>query len=76
MCTRDADCVKGERCLDADGGTLCLRSHPDADPAPWICTSAAQCASSCNGHGSEPPRGRPVCEEASVPWLRRCGCSE
>lgn len=77
LCTRDADCVKGERCLDDDrGGTLCLRAHPDADHAPWICTSAAQCASACNGYGSEPPQGRPVCEEASVPWLRRCGCSD
>lgn len=76
MCTRDADCVKGERCLDDErGGTMCLRAHPDADHAPWICTSAAQCASACNGYGREPPQGKPLCEEASVPWLRRCGCT-
>jgi hypothetical protein len=69
-CSRHADCLQGERCLDQRGATSCLRGHPDADHAPWICEKNRDCARACEGYGG----GKPVCAEASVPWLKSCAC--
>ncbi len=69
-CSRHADCLAGERCLDDGGATFCVRSYPNPDQAPWLCEKNRDCAKACEGFGG----GKPVCSEASVDWLKSCAC--
>jgi hypothetical protein len=70
-CSRHADCLMGERCLDDGGATFCVKAHADPDHASWLCEKTRDCAKVCSG-----VPGKPTCSEASVAWLKSCSCEE
>lgn len=68
-CTRDADCLAGQRCVMADHGTACARLIVPEAMQP-VCTRDGDCPTGCPGA----PKMRARCLQSAISWLKTCQC--
>lgn len=68
-CSKNADCLKGQRCAVASGGSDCITLIQDRESQQVVCKLDGDCNFQCGGGR------RPRCKTSDIPWIKSCQCS-